>query len=50
MLENEEPIVNKFTQLVHYFTNWFEGRFTLRCNIRRHVRIAHWIEPIWILV
>lgn len=36
MLENEEPIVNKFTQLVHYFINWFKWRFTLRCNIWRH--------------
>jgi hypothetical protein len=50
MLENEEPIVNKFMQLVHYFINWFKCRFTLQCNIWCRVRTANWIEPICILV
>jgi hypothetical protein len=46
MLENEEPIVNKFTQLVYYFINWFNPYSTLQCNICRNVRTARWIEPI----
>ena len=33
MLENEEPIVNKFTQLVHHFLHWFTAYFTPQRNI-----------------
>src|SRR5258706_14933141 len=50
MLENEEPIVNKFTQLVQHFLHWFRAYFTLRRNIFPLGGTPLSLNQSWILV